>query len=74
MKFIWKLKCFLIGFIYLFIFILVSFIYSWFFKDNILKFFQLFYNDNNELFGKVFFLLLLILFFGFDCFGEFVFL
>ncbi len=52
MKSIWKSKRFLIGFTYLFILISASFIYSWFFKDNISKPPQLLYNDNNELLGK----------------------
>lgn len=74
MKSIWKSKRFLIGFTYLFILISASFIYSWFFKDNIPKPPQLLYNDNNELLGKAPFPPSLIPPFGSDRFGESVFL
>ena len=47
-----EIKTLLIGFAYLFILISASFIYSWFFKDNIPKPPQLLYNENNELLGK----------------------
>ena len=52
MKIYLEIKTLLIGFTYLFILISASFIYSWFFKDNIPKPPQLLYNDNNELLGK----------------------
>ncbi|MED0962020.1 ABC transporter permease [Bacillus paramycoides] len=74
MKSIWKSKRFLIGFTYLFILVSASFIYSWFFKDNIPKPPQLLYNDNNELLGKAPFPPSLIPPFGSDRFGESVFL
>ncbi|MBE7104597.1 ABC transporter permease subunit [Bacillus cereus] len=74
MKSIWKSKRFLIGFTYLFILISASFIYSWFFKDNIPKPPQLLYNDNNELLGKAPFPPSLMPPFGTDRFGESVFL
>ncbi|MDJ1475281.1 ABC transporter permease subunit [Bacillus sp. LS15-K4] len=74
MKSIWKSKRFLIGFTYLFILVSASFIYSWFFKDNIPKAPQLLYNDNNELLGKAPFPPSLIPPFGSDRFGESVFL
>ncbi|EPC8420847.1 ABC transporter permease subunit [Bacillus wiedmannii] len=74
MKSIWKSKRFLIGFTYLFILVSASFIYSWFFKDNIQKPPQLLYNDNNELLGKAPFPPSLIPPFGSDRFGESVFL
>lgn len=74
MKSIWKSKRFLIGFTYLFILVSASFIYSWFFKDNILKPPQLLYNDNNELLGKAPFPPSLMPPFGSDRFGESVFL
>jgi len=74
MKSIWKSKRFLIGFTYLFILVSASFIYSWFFKDNIPKPPQLLYNDNNELLGKAPFPPSLIPPFGSDRFGEPVFL
>ncbi|MED3389167.1 ABC transporter permease subunit [Bacillus thuringiensis] len=73
MKSIWKSKRFLIGFTYLFILISASFIYSWFFKDNIPKPPQLLYNDNNDG-GKAPFPPSLIPPFGSDRFGESVFL
>jgi len=74
MKSIWKSKRFLIGFTYLSILVSASFIYSWFFKDNIPKPPQLLYNDNNELLGKAPFPPSLIPPFGSDRFGESVFL
>ncbi|MEK4578345.1 ABC transporter permease [Bacillus sp. FSL R12-0074] len=74
MKSIWKSKRFLIGFTYLFILVSASFIYSWFFKDNIQKPPQLLYNDNNELLGKAPFSPSLMPPFGSDRFGESVFL
>ncbi|PES77505.1 peptide ABC transporter permease [Bacillus cereus] len=74
MKSIWKSKRFLIGFTYLFILLSASFIYSWFFKDNIPKPPQLLYNNNNELLGKAPFPPSLIPPFGSDRFGESVFL
>lgn len=73
MKSIWKSKRFLIGFTYLFILISASFIYSWFFKDNIPKPPQLLYNENNDG-GKAPFPPSLIPPFGSDRFGESVFL
>ena len=69
-----EIKTLLIGFTYLFILISASFIYSWFFKDNIPKPPQLLYNENNELLGKAPFPPSLIPPFGSDRFGESVFL
>ncbi|PFR87598.1 peptide ABC transporter permease, partial [Bacillus cereus] len=74
MKSIWKSKRFLIGFTYLFILVSASFIYSWFFKDNISKPPLLLYNDNYELIGKAPFSPSVMPPFGSDRFGESVFL
>ncbi|KEK25030.1 ABC transporter permease subunit [Bacillus gaemokensis] len=70
MKSIWKSKRFLIGFIYLTVLVSASFIYSWFFKDDIPKAPLLLYNDNNELIGKAPFSPSLMPPFGSDRFGE----
>ena len=73
MKSIWKSKRFLIGFAYLFILISASFIYSWFFKDNIPKPPQLLYNENNELLERPLSAIVNSTFWT-DRFGESVFL
>ncbi|PDZ74198.1 ABC transporter permease [Bacillus pseudomycoides] len=74
MRSIWKSKRFLIGFIYLFVLLTASFIYSWFFKDSIPEAPLLLYNDNNELLGKAPFSPSLMPPFGSDRFGESIFL
>lgn len=74
MKSIWKSKRFLVGFIYLFVLVTASFIYSLFFKDSIPEAPLLLYNDNNELVGKAPFSPSLMPPFGSDRFGESIFL
>ncbi|WP_017152051.1 ABC transporter permease [Bacillus bingmayongensis] len=74
MKSIWKSKRFLVGFIYLFLLVTASFIYSLFFKDSIPEAPLLLYNDNNELIGKAPFSPSLMPPFGSDRFGESIFL
>ncbi|MBC6975032.1 ABC transporter permease subunit [Bacillus sp. Xin] len=74
MKYIWKSKRFLVGFIYLFSLIMASFIYTLFFKDSIPEAPLLLYNDKNELLGKAPFPPSLMPPFGSDRFGESIFL
>lgn len=74
MKAIWKSKRFIIGFTYLFTLVSISFIYSWFFKDDTTIPSRLLYNDNQELIGKAPFSPALMPPFGSDRFGESIFL
>ncbi|WJE54620.1 ABC transporter permease subunit [Bacillus cereus] len=74
MRSIWKSKRFLIGFIYLFILVAASMIYSLFFKSNIPETHLLLYNDKHELLGKAPFSPSLMPPFGSDRFGESIFL
>ncbi|PEY34653.1 peptide ABC transporter permease [Bacillus cereus] len=74
MRSIWKSKRFLIGFIYLFILVAASIIYSLFFKSNIPETHLLLYNDKHELLGKAPFSPSLMPPFGSDRFGESIFL
>ncbi|WP_459501126.1 ABC transporter permease [Bacillus sp. C1] len=74
MKSIWKSKRFVIGFIYLFILVAASIIYSLFFKANIPEAPLLLYNDKHELLGKAPFPPSLMPPFGSDRFGESIFL
>lgn len=73
MKSIWKSKRFLIGFIYLTVFIIASIVYSWYFKDNTLKPMRLLYNKEGELIASSPFSPNQMPPLGSDAFGESIF-